>query len=208
MTTRRRKHPTLKAGEAHAALAADPAFGPWVARIGPPRLRRVTGDPFSYLARAIVYQQLAGAAAATIHGRFVKVLGGQVTPRRVLRAPEEDLRGAGLSAGKLAAIRDLAAKAPKLGLDELPWLDDAEVERRLTAVRGIGPWTAQMYLMFALRRPDVWPVGDLGVRQGYARVHRLAEAPREKEMPPLGEAYRPWRSAAAWYCWRALETEL
>lgn len=205
---RRPKPPTLKPGQAHAALAVDPSFGPWVARIGPPRLRRVTDDPFSYLSRAIVYQQLAGAAAATIHGRFVEVLRGNVTPRTVLKAREEDLRGAGLSAGKLAAIRDLAAKAPGLEMDEFPGMDDAEVERRLTSVRGIGPWTAQMFLMFALRRPDVWPVGDLGVRQGYARIHALEEAPREKEMPPLGEAYRPWRSAAAWYCWRALETDL
>lgn len=202
---RPRKPPTLKAGQAREALAADPVFGPWVARIGPPRLRRVGDDPFSYLARAIVYQQLAGAAAATIHGRFVKVLRGNVTPRTVLKAREEDLRGAGLSAAKLAAIRDLAAKAPGLELDRLPWLDDAEVEGRLTSVRGIGPWTAQMFLMFALRRPDVWPVGDLGVRQGYARIHGLDEAPREKEMLPLGEAYRPWRSAAAWYCWRVLD---
>lgn len=205
---RRRKPPVLKPKEAYAALSEDPAFGPWVTRIGPPRLGRVAGEPFPYLARAIVYQQLAGAAAATIHGRFVKALEGKVTPRAILRAPEDDLRAAGLSRGKLAAVRDLAAKAPKLGLDDLPALEDEEVLRRLTSVRGIGPWTAHMFMMFALRRPDVWPVGDLGVRQGFARIHGLGEAPKEKEMIPLGEAYRPWRSAAAWYCWRALETEL
>jgi 3-methyladenine DNA glycosylase/8-oxoguanine DNA glycosylase len=193
---------------AHAALAADPAFGPWVARIGPPRLPRVTEPAFPYLARAIVYQQLAGAAAATIHGRFVRALRGRVTPGAVLRAPEEALRAAGLSRAKLAAVRDLAAKAPRLGLDDLPGLEDEEVQRRLTSVRGIGPWTAHMFLIFALRRPDVWPVGDLGVRSGYARIHGLGEAPREGEMIALGDAYRPWRSAAAWYCWRALETEL
>jgi 3-methyladenine DNA glycosylase/8-oxoguanine DNA glycosylase len=207
MTPRAKKHPPMKAGEAHAALLADAAFGPWVARIGPPRMTRVTATPFEYLARAIVYQQLAGAAARTIHGRFVQVLHGNVTPRAVTRAADEALRGAGLSQGKLAAIRDLAAKAPKLHLDELPWLSDEEIVERLTVVRGIGPWTAQMYLLFALRRPDVWPVGDLGVRAGFARVHGLAETPKEKEMPPLGEPYRPWRSAAAWYCWRALEVE-
>ncbi|MDP2958906.1 MAG: hypothetical protein Q8N53_20955 [Longimicrobiales bacterium] len=206
--SRRRKPAVLKPGAAYAALAADPGFGPWVARIGPPRLPRVTGPAFPYLVRAIVYQQLAGAAAATIHGRFVKALRGRVTPGAVLRAPEEALRAAGLSRGKLAAVRDLAAKARRLRLDHLPWLDDEEVQRRLTSVRGIGPWTAHMYMMFALRRPDVWPVGDLGVRSGYARIHGLGEAPRERDMIPLGEAYRPWRSAAAWYCWRALETEL
>lgn len=197
----------MKAGLAHAALVDDPAFGPWVERIGPPRMRRVTEAPFAYLARAIVFQQLAGAAAATIHGRFREAVGGRVTPRSVARAADEDLRAAGLSRGKLAAIRDLANKAPSLELDELPWLPDEEVTARLTTVRGIGPWTAQMFLIFALRRPDVWPAGDLGVRQGYARIHGLDQAPTEKEMPPLGETYRPWRSAAAWYCWRALEVE-
>jgi DNA-3-methyladenine glycosylase II len=199
---------TLKPAAARAALAADPAFGPWVERIGPPRIPHVTDAPFGYLARAIVYQQLAGAAAATIHGRFVAAVGGTVTPGRVLRAPDAALRSAGLSQGKLAAVRDLAAKARRLRLDELPNLDDDEVQRRLVSVRGIGPWTAHMFLLFFLRRADVWPVGDLGVRAGYARIHGLAEAPREKEMIPLGEPYRPWRSAAAWYCWRALETEL
>lgn len=204
---RSRKPATLRPAAAHAALAAEPAFGPWVERIGPPRLGRATEQPFEYLAGTIVYQQLAGAAAATIYERVVKALGGKVTPRAVLGAGEESLRAAGLSKGKLAALRDLAAKAPALELDELPWLEDDEVERRLTTVRGIGPWTAHMFLIFFLRRPDVWPAGDLGVRTGYARIHGLPEAPTQKELVPLGEPYRPWRSAAAWYCWRALETE-
>ncbi len=198
----------LQPARAYAALAAHPAFGPWVERIGPPKLRRVADEPFAYLARAIVYQQLAGAAAATIHGRFVEALGGTVTPRRVLGAPEARLRAAGLSQGKLAAVRDLAAKAPRLHLADLPGLDDAEVERRLVSVRGIGPWTAHMFLLFYLRRADVWPVGDLGVRAGWARIHGLAALPREKEMAPLGDPLRPWRSAAAWYCWRALEIDI
>jgi len=171
-------------------------------------MRRVKEPPFDYLVRSIVFQQLAGAAAHTIHRRCMEALGGKVTPRAVASASDEELRGAGLSRGKLAAIRDLAAKASSLKLDELPWADDDEVVRRLTTVRGIGPWTAQMYLMFALRRPDVWPCGDLGVRAGLARIHGLSCTPAEKEMPPLGEAYRPWRSAAAWYCWRALETDV
>ena len=199
---------TLKPAAARAALAADPGLGPWVERIGPPRFPRLTEPPFEYLARAIVYQQLAGAAASTIHRRFVEALGGEVTPGRILRAPEADLRAAGLSQGKLGALRDLAGRARRLSLHELPLLDDDEVQRRLTSVRGIGPWTAHMFLMFFLRRADVWPVGDLGVRAGYARIHGLAEAPREKDLISLGEPYRPWRSAAAWYCWRALETEL
>jgi len=202
-----KSQPVLRPGRAHAALSADPAFGPWVKRIGPPRLRRVTDSPFCYLARAIVYQQLAGNAAATIHGRFVDALEGTVTPTAVKRASEDALRGAGLSRGKLAAIRDLADKARRLQLHRLSQLPDEEVVARLTTVRGIGPWTAHMYLIFALRRPDVWPVGDLGVRAGYARVHGLDEVPTQKEMLEKGDAYRPWRSAAAWYCWRALEVE-
>jgi len=207
VTPRRRKPPVLKAGAAHTALLEDDHFAPWVAQIGPPRMARVTAPPFAYLARAIVYQQLAGAAARTIHGRFVDALGGDVTPRRVARASDEALRGAGLSKGKMAAIRDLADKARRLKLDELPWLDDDEVLDRLVTVRGIGPWTAQMYLIFALRRPDVWPAGDLGVRAGFARIHGRDEAPTEKEMVALGGHLSPWRSAAAWYCWRALEIE-
>jgi len=205
---RRPRPATLNPAAARAALAADPAFGPWVERIGPPRIGRVTEPAFGYLARAIVYQQLAGAAASAIHGRFVTALGGKVTPGRILRAPEAALLAAGLSRGKLAAVRDLAAKASRLRLDELLLLEDDEVQHRLTSVRGIGPWTAHMFLIFFLRRADVWPVGDLGVRVGYGRIHGLAEAPRQREMMPLGERYRPWRSAAAWYCWRALETDL
>jgi DNA-3-methyladenine glycosylase II len=204
---RAKKPPTLRPKAAYTALSSDPTLGPWVREIGWPRLSRVTDAHFPYLARAIVYQQLAGAAAATIHGRFVEAVGGTVTPGAVTRTPDEALRAAGLSRGKLASIRDLAGKAPSLGLDEMDRLPDDEVQERLTQVRGIGPWTAQMFLMFSLRRADVWPVGDLGVRSGYAKVHGLPEPLTEREMVSLGDAYRPWRSAAAWYCWRALETE-
>lgn len=192
------------------SLGKDPIFGPWVRHIGTIRLRTTSEDPFFYLARTICYQQLAGAAAATIHGRFVEALKREVTPAKVLRTRETTLRKAGLSRNKLAAIRDLATKI-RSGEVEVHDLDDhpdEEVVRRLILVRGIGVWTAQMYLMFRLSRPDVWPTGDLGVRAGYARIHQLDESPSEKELEPLGEAYRPWRSAAAFYCWRALETEL
>jgi 3-methyladenine DNA glycosylase/8-oxoguanine DNA glycosylase len=123
---------------------------------------------------------------------------------------ETTLRKAGLSRNKLAAIRDLAAKvrSEEVDLHDLHEQSDDEVERRLVLVKGIGPWTAHMYMMFRLHRPDVWPVGDLGVRMGLAKVLGLDGEPTQKEMEPLGEPYRPWRSAAAWYCWRALETEL
>jgi len=208
MTASRRQKPAiLRPKAAFTALSSVPRIGPWVRKIGWPRLRRVTEPHFPYLVRSIVYQQLAGAAAATIHGRFVDAVGGTVTPTAISRAPDSALRDAGLSRGKLAAIRDLTMRVPELGLDELEWLSDEEVSERLTTVRGIGPWTAHMFLMFALRRPDVWPVGDLGVRSGYARIHGVADVPTQKEMVPLGDAFRPWRSAAAWYCWRALETD-
>lgn len=179
-------------------------------RIGTIRVPTFTEEPFYYLARAIVYQQLATAAARTIHGRFIEALGGEVTPAKVLRTREARLRRAGLSGNKLAAIRDLAGKvrSGQVDVSDLEVQPDEEVVRRLTLVRGIGPWTAHMYMMFRLHRPDVWPVGDLGVRSGFAKIHALAEAPTQKELEPLGDAYRPWRSAAAWYCWRALETEL
>ena len=114
---------------------------------------------------------------------------------------------AGLSASKLAAIRDLAAKvrSGEVEVHDLHEQSDEEVVNRLVKVRGIGPWTAQMYLMFRLHRPDVWPVLDYGVRAGFAKIHGLSDLPGQKQLEPLGEAYRPWRSAAAFYCWRALE---
>ncbi len=209
MTQRcRSRQPTLKPIVAARELGQDRVLGPWVQQVGRPSLRRVTEGPFPYLVRSIVYQQLAGKAAATIHGRFVDAVGGRVNPSSIGKASDDALRGAGLSRGKLAAIRDLSDKSRRLRLNELEYLPDDEVLERLVSVRGIGPWTAQMFLMFALRRPDVWPIGDLGVRAGYAKIHGLAETPTEKEMMPLGEPYRPWRSAAAWYMWRVLDTEL
>ena len=191
-------------------LLRDPAFGPYVRAAGTIRRPTAAEDPFYYLCRAIVYQQLAGKAAQTIHGRFVAALKKDVSPAKVLRVRETTLRGAGLSRGKVAAVRDLASKvrSGEVELHDLELQDDDEVMRRLTLVKGIGPWTAHMFLMFHLLRPDVWPVGDLGVRQGLARILGLEDEPTQKEMEPLGDAYRPWRSAAAWYCWRALDTEL
>ena len=193
--------------EAHDELLRDPFFAPVVSRVGPPRVRASRGSRFASLAAAITYQQLAGAAARTIHGRFVEVLGGRVTPERVLEADPEALRRAGLSRAKLAAILDLAEKVSD-GTLRLRWihrLDDQAMVQHLTRVRGIGPWTARMFLMFDLHRADIWPVGDLGVRNGWARIHRLPESPAPSELVDAADHLRPWRSAAAWYCWRALE---
>lgn len=184
-------------------------LGRWIERIGPVRIPRRHDPPFAYLARAICYQQLAGAAASTIHGRFVSALDDDVRPDAVLRAQESDLRAAGLSAAKLRAILDLAEKTSsgEVRLDDLESCSDEEIVERLTRVRGIGEWTAQMFLLFRLRRPDVWPTGDLGVRAGYARMHGLLEMPTPRELGSLGDRFRPWRSAAAWYCYRALEVD-
>jgi DNA-3-methyladenine glycosylase II len=193
--------------EATARLSGDPAFGPLVGRVGPVRLRAAPRDAFEALASAIVYQQLAGKAARTIHGRVVTALGGAVTPDAVVATTDDALLAAGLSRNKLAAIRDLAVKA---SLGEVPltgWgeLSDREVVERLVRVRGIGEWTAHMFLLFDLRRPDVWPTGDLGVRAGLGRVLGLADPPSPRDADLIGTGYRPWRSAVAWYCWRALE---
>lgn len=193
--------------DAHEALKEDAAFGTLIREVGPVRLRPRAPDAFRILVRSIVYQQLAGKAAATIHGRVVEALDGTVSPESVLASPEEALRGAGLSGSKLKAIRDLAEKARsgEVPLHDLEELHNEAVVERLTRVWGIGQWTADMFLLFQLRRPDVWPVGDLGVRAGWGRVHGLSEIPGAGELEPLGEPYRPWRSAVAWYCWRAVE---
>lgn len=193
--------------EATRILADDPNFGPLVRRVGPVRIRPVEDGHFASLLRAIVYQQLAGRAAATIHGRVVEALDGRPTPRGVLGLDEETLRGCGLSRSKLKAVRDLAGKVAsgEVELETLEEAADEEVLERLVRVWGVGPWTARMFLLFQLRRPDVWPVGDLGVRTGWAHVHGLDDPPSSAELAPRGEPYRPWRSAVAWYCWRAVE---
>lgn len=192
------------------ALGKHPVLGPWVRQVGTIRVEEQSAGAFPYLVRCICYQQLAGKAAATIHGRFEAALKGDVSPAKVLRVRESTLRKAGLSRNKLAAIRDLASKVRdgEVELHDLDEQADDEVVRRLVRVRGIGAWTAQMFLMFWMYRPDVWPTGDLGVRSGYAKAFGLDPAPTAKALEPLGEELRPWRSAAAFYCWRILETEL
>ena len=185
----------------------DPAFAPVVERAGPPKLRTKDPDgPFGALVRAVAYQQLAGKAAAAIHGRFRALVAGPLTPEAVLALPEEAMRGAGLSGAKTASIRDLAARAAggELSLAALPRLTDDEIVARLSAVRGIGRWTAEMFILFELRRLDVWPTGDLGVREGWRLMHDLDAQPTPKELELLGDPLRPIRSVAAWYCWQAV----
>lgn len=176
--------------------------------VGPLRFSRP--DPagrFGALARMIIYQQLAGGAARAIHGRVVQALGGEVTPEQVLRKRPPTLRRCGLSEAKLRSLRDLAQKARdgEIQVDRIARKSDQQVIEELSRVRGIGEWTAQMFLMFELRRQDVWPVLDLGVRNGYALTYGHDPAPTAKELVPLGERFRPFRSYVACYMWRALD---
>jgi DNA-3-methyladenine glycosylase II len=189
-------------------LRVDPAFQGIVASAPDFAVHgRQQGDYFNALVRAIVYQQLAGKAAAAIHGRFLAIFGGEPVPAAILATPEEALRAAGLSNAKTLAIRDLALKSTDgtVPLERIEKLPDDEIVARLSAVRGIGRWTAEMFLIFQLGRQDVWPVDDLGVRRGYAEIHHLPVWPKPKELQALGEIYRPYRTAAAWYCWRTAD---
>ena len=195
--------------EAAAIVATrDPVLADLIAAAGPIRIGRRSGSHFAGLVQAIVYQQLAGAAATAIHGRLVAALDGEVEPEPLLALPDATLRAVGLSGNKARSLRDLATKV----LDGTVILEprglsrqsDEEVIARLSTVRGIGPWTAQMFLMFRLRRLDVWPVGDFGVRQGYGLAWKVP-MPTARELEPLGDPYRPYRTVVAWYCWRAVE---
>jgi DNA-3-methyladenine glycosylase II len=190
-----------------AAGAADPALAALVATVGPIRHRPRNPDgPFGALVRAVVFQQLAGRAAEAIHGRVRALVPGPLTPAALLSLSDDALRGAGLSGAKLASLRDLSLKVAEGGveLDRAGSRSDAELVAELTAVRGIGRWTAEMFLMFELRRFDVWPVGDLGVRQGYGLTWRLDPPPTARELEPLGDRFRPYRSIVARYCWEAV----
>jgi DNA-3-methyladenine glycosylase II len=197
----------------HAAAAEmlasrDPVLAGLIATAGPIRIGRRTGSHFAGLVEAIVYQQLAGAAARAIHGRLVAALHDDVQPEAVLALSDDALRAAGLSANKARSLRDLAAKVLDgtvlLSPRRLSRQSDEEVIARLSTVRGIGPWTAQMFLIFRLRRLDVWPTGDFGVRQGYGLAWKVP-MPTARELEPLGDPYRPYRTVVAWYCWRAVE---
>lgn len=195
--------------EAASILATrDAVLADLIAQTGPMRISRPKMSPFESLVQAIVYQQLAGAAARAIHGRLIAAMPGGVEPEALLALSDAELRTVGLSAAKVLSLRDLATKvldgtvivAPR----RLARLSDEEVIARLTTVRGIGPWSAHMFMMFQLRRIDVWPVGDYGVRQGYGLAWKVP-TPTARELEPLGEPFRPYRTVLAWYCWRAAE---
>jgi len=182
-----------------------------VRRVGPCLLESTsTRTPFQALVHAIAHQQLHGKAAGTILGRFHALFPGSRPPgpKALANVTDDQLRAAGFSAAKTAAIRDLATKAISgvvPGKTAIAGLSDQEIIDRLTQVRGIGKWTVEMLLIFTLDRPDVWPVDDFGVRAGWKITYGLDEMPKPKELLALGEKFRPHRSVAAWYLWRATD---
>jgi DNA-3-methyladenine glycosylase II len=207
VTTPRPARPSHRAAAVELATR-DQVLGSLIEAAGPPTFRRPSETAFAALSRSILYQQLAGPAAAAIHGRLVAAMGDADDPAALLALSDEALRGVGLSRNKTLSLRDLATKVLDGTVDldrrRLGRASDAEIVGHLSMVRGIGEWTAQMFLMFQLRRLDVWPTGDLGVRRGYGLAWRISP-PTARELEPLGDAFRPYRSVAAWYCWRACE---
>jgi DNA-3-methyladenine glycosylase II len=189
----------------------DPVMRRLVRLHGPCELRpRLGRSPFESLARAIAHQQLNGTAANTILQRFTRLFPGKRFPRPedLERVSDEAIRAAGFSRAKIAALRDLAAKSldgtvPTTAM--IKKLDDAEIITRLTEVRGIGQWTVEMLLIFQLGRPDVLPVDDFGVRNGFRHAYKRSEMPKPKELLAFGERWRPHRTTAAWYLWRAAD---
>jgi DNA-3-methyladenine glycosylase II len=191
---------------AQEVAGRDPVMAALMERTEKFRLPSPTTDHFAALAESILYQQLAGAAAAAIHRRFIALFDGDLSPEAVLAVPEERLRSAGLSGAKAASIHDLALKVAEgtVPLERIERLSDDEIVRHLTVVRGIGRWTAEMFLIFQLRRLDVWPVDDYGVRTGWSLAYDLPDLLKPKQLQAEGDRFRPYRTVAAWYCWQAV----
>ncbi|SNT54456.1 DNA-3-methyladenine glycosylase II [Asanoa hainanensis] len=191
--------------------ARDRTFARLVATVGPIRfLPRTPDGPFGMLVRAICSQQISAASAQAIIGRLAAAMGGLFTPEALAEASDEVMREAGLSRNKMVSLRDLSAKVLDGTVDVSPSTrqTDEEIIERLTTVRGIGRWSAEMYLMHCLRRLDVWPAGDLDVREGYARTWQVDPRPTERELLPLGDPFRPYRSVVARYCQEAVFLDL
>jgi 3-methyladenine DNA glycosylase/8-oxoguanine DNA glycosylase len=193
---------------AQLIVRRDRAFREVIGRAGPPPARRSlrVDERFSYLVRSIVSQLLATSAASTIHARVVATCGGSVDVSSVLDAGPVTLKAAGLSRTKAEAMVDLAehVQSGRVRLHRHGYMSDDEVLAEVTAVRGIGPWTAHMYLMHTLARRDVWPAGDYGVRSGWSIVHDLDETISERDLAAEGERFAGVRSEVAWYCWQAV----
>src|SRR6266487_1812522 len=198
--------------QAHQHLTAtDPRLAVLIARSLRYNIKpAVHIRPFDALAESIAYQQLSGKAAATIFGRVRALYPRRkyLDPEKILATPDDTFRAAGLSRSKIAALKDLAAKTidgtvPSAGA--ITRMSDEEIIARLVTVRGIGRWTVEMLLLFDLGRPDVWPVDDYGVRKGFAKIFGRRKLPTPKQLMKFGEKWRPYRSIAAWYFWRALD---
>ena len=197
---------------AHQHLAAtDPRLAALIARSLRYNVKPVQSlRPFDALAESIAYQQLSGKAAATIFGRVRALYPRQkyLDPKKILATPDDSFRAAGLSRSKIAALKDLAAKTIDGTVPSaraIAQMSDEEIIVRLTEVRGIGRWTVEMLLLFDLGRPDVWPVDDYGVRKGFAKIFGRRKLPTPKQLMKFGKKWRPYRSMAAWYFWRALD---
>ena len=190
---------------------ADRVLARVIKQVGPCPLAPRRGlQPWQALVRSVAYQQLNGTAAETIFNRFLALFPDTKfpTPQQIVAAPDEKLRSAGLSRAKTAAIKDIAAKTIAGVVPErraITQLSDGEIIERLTTIRGVGPWTVEMLLMFTLGRPDVLPATDYGVRSGFALVYGLKELPHPKEILAHGERWRPYRTVASWYLWRAID---
>src|SRR5712692_888239 len=185
---------------------SDPVMRAIIERIGPCKLQ--FGEPvFHSLAEAIVYQQLNGKAALTIFKRFAALAGDPLTPEGILKLTDAQMRGVGLSKQKSAYLRDLAAKTHGGLLDfaRLAAAPDEEVIEHLTQVKGIGVWTAHMFLIFSLRRPNVLPTGDYGVQVAVKKHYKKRKLPKPKDMEKIAKAWEPYRSVACWYMWRSLD---
>ena len=188
----------------------DPVMASVIEAVGPCRWSVATQlSPFEALARSIVYQQLSGKAAATIYGRVEVLFGGSVHPAGFGTLTDEQLRGCGLSRQKLSYLRDFARRvvAGELPIDALADLSDDDVIGHLTSVKGVGKWTAQMFLMFRLGRADILPELDLGIRKGIQRAYRLRKLPAPERVQKIGARWAPYRTIASWYLWRSLEGE-
>lgn len=191
-------------------LRRDPVLAALIREYGPCGLAAAQrSDHFSALVRAIVFQQLSTKAASTIYSRMVALLAnGELTPEALAALSDEQLRSAGISRQKGGYLRDLCDKvtAGVVPLDELERMADDQVIEALTKIKGIGRWSAEMFLMFRLHRPDVLPVGDLGIMNAVMKVYRMRKKPTPERLRRLGEAWRPYRSVASWYLWRSLGT--
>jgi len=185
---------------------SDPVLRAIIERVGPCRMEFGPAE-FSSLAEAIVYQQLNGKAAVTIFRRFAALAGEPITPEGILKLSDEQLRSVGLSKQKSAYLKSLAAKTASGVLDfsRLPELPDEEVIKHLTQVKGIGVWTAHMFLMFSLRRPNVLPTGDYGVQMAVKKHYKRRKLPKSKDLEKIARAWEPYRSIACWYMWRSLD---